>query len=503
MTIQTKYPSKWIHTWLNETSDFYKEVRSGETTFNVDLQPLQGPPLFNGWVDSMNPFHRERVYQYSPYLRQVTVEPILELVKEGWTYESLEEAEEEEGPDGAELPEDVKPVLPKGDKVLQPKGKEKPKEGEEKSLEKDPLVKPKSKPVEEKNWQHREGLLDSLEDCSEIPEWSENLGTEAAEATGLGMAVDTSFLLIMEDALLDDEYVFIPVSRNYLFNGKAIGNENRQIKKINIVFPDLPDLTDEDGKPFTEKTETFLTQYTNGDNDITAVVIQPLKSQQSPFGRPYALREMQTALEKMYLRFYELLYVHKGGVLSEGYVLPNNVSETVVNLTKAEMKRGMLGHGYVITVPKSIKLSDSFSHTATQMQKMDTVFDKISTHINEDSILSKNKVGGETGSGFAGLQPVQASQDDKVVRDKCGLVFEKVIKDINYALYGIDPRSYKVAYTDPQNELMAGYPEDEDKDQDIRDEQGRLGRKIEYGRKGDPKSLAKAAGKGSGEQKRK
>lgn len=483
----TRYPSMYIHQWLMENSGFYGSDYGKEALYNVDMAPLQNPVLRYNWTDTMNPFHREKLYQYSPYLRQVTVEQIHELVKDGWEYEDINEGNEENEEEESNGQDDSGNMGSNDGPVLQKNGKDSKKPESE------------NKPKEEKNWEHKEGILESFTSYSEIPEWCEELGYQAAECTGIGMVVDTAFLLIMSDSLYEDELIFIPVSRNYLKDGKAIGNENRQIKKIKIVFPDLPDLTDENGSPFIEKTEDFYTQYAKRDKEINAVVVQPLRSQESPFGRPYALREIQTAYEKMYLRFYEMLYLHKGGVLSESYALPNNVTDRLIAQTKKEITRGMLGQGYVITLPKSIKLSDSFQHNAVQMQKLDTAFDKISTHINEDSILSKSKVGGDTGSGFAGLQPVQSSMDDKSVKEKCGIIFEKVIKDINYVLYGVDPRSYRVKFNEPES-LGNQFNET---NQDVRDEETRLGRKIEYGRKGDPKSLAKAAGKGSGEQIRK
>jgi hypothetical protein len=222
-----------------------------------------------------------------------------------------------------------------------------------------------------------------------------------------------------------------------------------------------------------------------------SIVIQPRWSIADEFGECILKPELQTAYEKMYLRFYEMMSLHKGGILSEHIVIPKTVDEEISRRTKNEMIRGILGFGGVIKTPKNIDISQNFKYEATPMGKLD--FATIASHVNQDADLSKQAMegGGSQPNGpnpFTGLSPLMNEQSDSKLKDRLSEIYKKTIKDVNFVLFGKDPETYNIVFNKPDSLMM---------NQDAKDEVNRNKRKEEQVKNG---RADKALGKGSGEQ---
>ena len=410
----TKTTSAFAIKWRREVN--------GDELYNADLAPIQHPILRNEWTDILNPEHREKIFVFSPYLRRHTTEIFDEIVARGWTLEKDEVSTAED------------------DDLAGNKDKKDSKQPDKVGPEKD-------------------NDIEGDEAEFEQPEWSTELKNQFIDALAMGANVDTSFLFKMMENKKDGREVIRMLSRNYAVKGKVYGNKDRQIEKVTLEFPQLPELRHSNDNPFIAQKETFFTQYSEktiakdgSDKGRHCVVITLEPHLGLTFGRPYARRETQTALELLSLRFYETLSLHKGGILHEYITMPKLHDSTIAARIKEDVRRGMLSRGGVIQVPSKTDIGKVYQHNAVPMGKME--FDTINDHINQDSPLSKQKsTGDSTGGGF-GAVPIVAQEGDEDYTTEIQDLIAPVIKDVNYVFFGLDPKGYHIEFTKKLNETM-------------------------------------------------
>lgn len=468
--VDTRTTSMWEHVWLNETNPVYKSGNAELTLFNPDLEPLQNPVLRYGWTDIMTPEHRERIAQYSKFLQKQVLQKFQELNYDGWRYVSKSE-KMEKGEKETEGFEETEQEIPK--------------EGSDGSEDSE-----QSEQDNEDNGPNGSSAIEGDQDDSQ--EWSDELKEATAIGGYLGCCVDTAFLFLPENSVTG-EVMPRPISRNWCKDGYAYANDDRLITRADIRFPQLEHLRHDNKteESFAEEIVPLYTQHNTNKNLMNSVVIQPRWNISEPFGECILKAELQTAYEKMYLRFYEMLSLHKGGILSETYVLPKNVDTSIVNRTKEEIVRGMAGYGKVILVPPNTDLNKQYSYNNVVMGKLD--FATIASHINQDADLSKQAMEGggaqpNNPNPFSGLSPIMNEQSDKKLKDRLSEIYKKIIKDVNYVLFDKDPKTYDIEFNKPASII---------EQQKAQDEINRNLKKEEHIKNGRPD---KALGKGSGEQ---
>jgi hypothetical protein len=175
-----------------------------------------------------------------------------------------------------------------------------------------------------------------------------------------------------------------------------------------------------------------------------------------PHGRPLLLRECQTALEKLQLRFYEMLFLHKGGK-DRFLAFPNDIDTTHKNKIIQSLKRGILSMNLAIGVENVDKITEQLLINESPIP--DLKFDIINTHLSEDAKMTKQEVEGEAASGALGgnAPDVNAKRDEKETT-KLTIRLKEIFKDLYYVFRGKDPDSYEIFFNcefDPLAKLEA------------------------------------------------
>lgn len=406
----------------------WKKEVSGDDLYNADLAPIQHPILRNEWTNILNPEHREKIYEFSPYLREHTVKIFKEIVARGWTLEKDEVST-----------------------VGEEKGKT-----DDKTIDKKPKI---SKPSDKVKGSDLTDTSKDVDDELDEPEWSTELKNQFIEALALGSCVDTSFLFKMKENKAEGREVIRTMSRNYVVPAEVFGNKDRQIDEVTLKFPKLTELRHKDNSPFIAQEQPFFTQYSekpitkDGDNKGRhCVVVQLVPDLALTFGKPFAIRECQTALEKLGLRFYETLSLHKGGMLHEYITIPKLHDTTIAENIKKDIKRGMMSRGGVIEIPSKLDIGKVYNHESVPLGKMD--FDVISRHISEDSPVSQQKSTGANMGASIGPMPIVAQEGDEDYTTEMQDLIAPVIKDVNYVFFGKDPKGYHINFEKKLNETM-------------------------------------------------
>jgi len=74
----------------------------------------------------------------------------------------------------------------------------------------------------------------------------------------------------------------------------------------------------------------------------------------------------------------------------------------------------------------------------------------VGRHINEDAVVSRQAIEGAAESGSMGGEAPRVNQEEDIkIRQEHYNMFEKVIKDVNFVYYNLDPHSYEIEFNKP------------------------------------------------------
>lgn len=454
----------YVHTFSSQlygTSTLVRTVKeetrraqSTNTRYNADLDPCQHPIFKSRATDISDPYFREKLFKASPFLRVHTVDLLEDIMKNGWKMVNngvdIDKLRELNKMDVTKKIADdaiAHSVMPIAEAIQHEI------DGMKVSGELD------YDPAEDEN---------NLHPQSRDAEWSYNLQRAFIDAFAKSMVIDSGFITRFdhESALVDEPYSYKVFTRNNVY--RIYGNKQREITEVYFQYPSSSNFYyEEENMPFETQYVGFLTQYSKvdkrepsihmkrgfektrlwDDKEITrnCIVIQPVPCIEDPYGQPYLYREEQTALEKLYLRFYEMLFLYKGGT-NKTVAFQDGASKTLKDYIVRETGRGIQSRGTVISSTASTKPVGDMVFVA-ESQIPDLKFDTINSHLSEDAQLTKQGVEGEAASGALGGQaPVINKSEDKDVKEALYPIIEQYIKHINYVFFDIDPLSYKVYF---------------------------------------------------------
>jgi hypothetical protein len=296
-------------------------------------------------------------------------------------------------------------------------------------------------------------------------EWPPDLEDAFIEATAKGMVVNTAGLTRWSDG------VFRIFTTNDVIQ-PVYWNESLQISEIYFNYPVFAGAVSEDnGKTFNPMPKGFLTQYTkdtkrtnriqgqgaktltdNNENSIyrDCVLIQPKPSIHDIFGESVLQIECDTATQKVYLRGYEFAFVHKGG-MSKTIAINSDVDSTMKDSVMKDAKRGLWSRGLALFMKANSKpVNDQVLTAAEAIPNLN--FTELNSMISEDSQLTKQKIQGAAESGALGGQAPRVNQEeDDKIQDSLLFMVEKIIRDINYVFFGIEP--YKMEKNEQGREI--------------------------------------------------
>ena len=360
--------------------------------YNPDLVPCQNPALRQDIVDILTPEFRETLFEHSIFLAKQTIDLIREIFEQGWI----------------------------------------------------------------------------ASDGRELPEFDAELREKVIETASLAQIVNSAYLLKFT---LGETIKWEVMSSNYIYRRYA--NALKNITEVYFQYPSNPLLYSEITESnFATEIVGFLTQHTADvqrsnrfktdmlSPDLTttqkviarnAVQCMPRTHVNYPDGMPLLMKESQTALEKLYLRFYELMFVHKGGV-NKTMVIPDGLPKKVKVAAAKEYKRGMLSLGGIISVT-GVKVPDTFKELVTPIP--DLHLDVINSHLSEDSKVTKQKIEGEAASGaLGGEAPVvnKEEDDESVVRLKP--ILAEFLKDVYDVFFDIKSDDYEIEFKEEPDEVV-------------------------------------------------
>jgi hypothetical protein len=456
-------PVKVAHATTVTTSTFKKfineeteQVQGTGAKYNPDLDPYQPPLLKRSDVDVGSQSFREALLDESQFLQSHTFDVLRKIVLDGWTLIK-------KGIDADKLRKVYQNILTTeyANAINTPlEHAVKLEQEEEGDLDYDPAKDPNN-------------IVENS------PDWDKVLEQAFIEAIAKACVVNTSFICAFaetptpteenverEKAVLD----FRVFTSNDVY--RVYGNNNRRITEVYFIYPALPELRREDtGSTYVNQIIGYLTQYapvkdrppTNNIAQIleennnalelaktvtrNCIVIQPYRYPKLVYGKDLFRPLVKTALAKEYLRFYELLFVHKGGVnrtvgFQQG--LDKDIKDNII----AETRRGMLSRGTVMGSSSGKPISEQLLVVETQIP--DLKFDTVNSHLSEDSKLTKQGVEGEAASGaLGGSAPEVNAQEDTEYTKQLYTICEQAIKDINFTYFDLDPQTYDVYFTKP------------------------------------------------------
>lgn len=292
------------------------------------------------------------------------------------------------------------------------------------------------------------------------PDWTPEFQQALVDAIAKALVIDTAFICEF------DNEIYKVFTHNDVY--ALYGNDNRQIAEVYLEYPQLPDMyyiNSETSEKFARTLVPFLTQFSE-DKERPArtgkgvvfdtskrkcVIIQPISSIHTAFGEPYLVRQCQTALEKIYLRFYEMLFLHKGGVHRTVAFQDTMDKSTIKDKVILEAKRGMCSRGIVYSASsgpnKSIK--DLVMISEQPIPNLD--FATINTHISEDAMFTKQYIEGEAATGALGGSAPEVNQEEDTKKlSHYQRIMSKIIKDVNDVFFDLDPDLYEIEFNQPQ-----------------------------------------------------
>lgn len=371
--------------------------------YNPDLTPWQHPLLlYNSDTTVTRPTIREELYEYSEYLQTQSKDRIWQIMVDGWEYE---------------------PGGPPPDFV-----------------------------------------------------WPDNFKMAFIEAFSKAMVIDSTILTKFEGEMNHEYRIFTRNDVRYIF-----GNDIRQPTEVYINYLADRDLkfAAEDGSfaSYPSSLLGFLLQYSDdkerprrifGDARLTykddpetfiyrdALMITPDPHWASVYGHPMLKRQLHAALGKIYLPFYAMLVLHKGGS-NRWAVIPDSTPDDYKRVVAREVTRGMLSRGMIIGY-KGQKLQDEFLINEFEIPGLN--FEATNTFLSEDARTSRQDVEGaaETGA-LGGSAPEVNERNDLRMRDELLMAIEKAIREANDVFFGFPAYMLKNGNIQPTYEIIFPQPE--------------------------------------------
>ena len=379
--------------------------------YNIDLEPFQHPLLKRFIsIDPDNLVHREMLFESSPYLRVHSHDIVWELVKAGWKY--------------------VKKRI--GQAV-----------NEEKDIAK----------------------KDLSETINAAPPWPDELKTSLIRAFSAALVIGSAFITIEQDPYTR-RYYFQVYTPNNVF--RAFLNDYRRITEIYFTITPLNINSCKAKDPTTQNQFKlgYLTQFSELDSSVAStevsahnvtihkkcVVLMPEFDMLQPYGRSVLYSEIITAISKLYIRFYEMLYLHKGGV-DKNIVIPTARPDIKAALLRS-FSRGVLNLGWIMEMEQDKELNSSNAVKFDNVQMPNLPFDIVNAHLNEDGILSQQGISGSSeANNLSGVASEVNDINDNNTIKLYQAYLVQIIKDINQTFYHVDPNSYDIVFNTLGSEL--------------------------------------------------
>jgi len=285
-------------------------------------------------------------------------------------------------------------------------------------------------------------VLEGVEDI----DWSPEIQRAFIDMVIKGLVVDTSIMVPNGDGSI------LIYTSNDVYNSSNGGFKIDKFRNITEVYLRIPYWNVSNLPAIAKKQEKwFQTQYMKKPN---CIIFQPLKNIHSPFGKSYLLKQIQSALEKMYLRDNELIYLHLGGV-DRTAIIPKGTDDDNKEIIKRNMNRGIRSKGQVLKVSgrSNMKVDEIAKFETKDMPSLD--FDTINSHISSDSPLSKQKIEGEAASGSLGGENTKGNErQDSTITKLYQKILSDLIRDINEVIFGLE----KFDIEDKNNGIKVRYP---------------------------------------------
>lgn len=412
--------------------------------YNPDIEPCQDP-LFtignNITID--DPRVREYLIEISKFLQKHSKTPIRKIVEHGWNY--------------IQKDVDIKSMQDEYNSIV--------------------VEKHSSGEISDDDYKELSqfDVSDNPEIQVEVPEWENNLCEAFIEGAAKAMAINAAFITRFKNVKGKYEYYVMTSNDPY----RIFGNEDRKISEVWFEFPSYAGFyLESTKKAYQREYIGFLTQYSKDkerDGSMTflfphiskmiknntvsrnCVVLMPKPRYDSIYGHPYLHAELQTSLEKKYLRQYEMITLHKGG-MNRFVAFPENTDSDVKKNIVDECRRGMLSRGTVLSHTTGKPVSELFMIVENQIP--DLKFDTINSHLSEDAEFTKQAIEGAAQSGALGGSAPDVNQDsDDETLTTLYNTLEQMIKDINFVFYGKEQDSYKIHFKTP---TIINSPQDDD-----------------------------------------
>jgi hypothetical protein len=439
------------HAYVANTT-IQKALKQGVGTYNADLKPLQHPLLKNGWTEIENPVHRELAYLYSQFVETHTDGIIEEIVARGWTYEEKKKPGDPKEEPAEVVPEDPtdleSPPEPEANAIDVPSTPQDEAAPEDPPDQIGAIPAPKPNPLADVEW--NESLKDAFKSCYSV-----------------GLCVDTAFICEFGDEG-EDNWEFTTFSRNWVRDAKYKSkSKSRNITRVQLEYPKWEGITDEDGETDMQDLFWFITQHgedagtieretpepTDGDDEEEdepgrAVIFTPRKSITCAWGEPVMRKVIFVGLMKLFLRFYEFLYMHKGGVNTKLWAVNEGVDANSYKKVRNDIMRGLLSMGATVKLPQNSDLKEQFEYVETVCGAMD--WEIWNSHLSEESFLPKQSVEGQAATGALGGEApkVEKQEHDQTVTE-WEVYARRLIKAINQRFFGKDPKEYEVVFNRP------------------------------------------------------
>lgn len=465
---------------LNKTDHGYGSSYFNQIPYNADLEPFQHPLLRKCVrLDPDDTLIREALFESSPYLRTQTFDIIFKLFDVGWRYQprnSEQNTSEETSIGRRRKPEDELREL----EEKQRKHKEQQIESLDENAVKDNLT-PRMDLRDDPNSIEKIGdseqpfdeKINTTSDSGiKIPRWSDDLKIAVIRSLSRAMVVGSDFICRIRENDRSE-----PIYQTFSVNDihRAYYTEFRRIEEVYFNIKQFNDGKCQTRDPITKGSFKmgFLTQFAtdkskpstfadinikNGEDvkqiHRNCVVITPLFDMNEPFGKSCMYNEIITAIQKLYLRFYEMLYMFKGGV-DRNIVAPQS-DEDVMNPMLRSFQRGIQGLGFYLEVDS--KDSDLNAKNVVQFNNTpmpNLPFSEIESHLNADAVLTQQGISGSAeGNNMSATASVVNDINDTEVIQTFQLYLHKAIKDVNEVFFDVDPETYDIVFNRIPTDLI-------------------------------------------------
>lgn len=292
------------------------------------------------------------------------------------------------------------------------------------------------------------------------PIWDDQLKLFVVDGVSLSLVTGSTFLMILDSE--NRRYQLFTPQDVY----KCYYNENRDITEVyfKIDIPVHAKAIPEDPKAVTSAGYFIgaLTQFAEDDERENrlmkgkkiyknCIMFIPKPDLKEIYGIPFLFNEVIITIQKMYLRFYQMLYLHKGG-LNRMLFMPPAKPEIKQSLERA-MKRGFINLGEIIFMDMNDQLN---AQNAIKYQETPTPiipFEQIEYSINSEANMSQQNITGSAeGNTLSGTAGIVSGINDSVTIKDYQMFMTRAIKDVNHILFDIDPNTYTITYNKIETE---------------------------------------------------